>query len=292
MISDGKDLVLGLAALAQDYGFVDRQPPTRIEAWSLLDFAADSGIQHIDTAPGYKADRLLSLWASARLSKGNANQLQVSVKVPLAASFSPGQELRRAIQRVAPLRISSCLIHNWSKIRGPLSPQMQSQLNELRELREAGVVSGLGISVYEDVDLETGSRYFEDVDIVQVPMSIIDQRLVNSIHLKRLRDSGTTVEARSILLQGMIVASQSHLAAHPPMRSVITRMRNYGLTPLQAAVSFIKDCAQVDRVIVGCKAKSELKQIVEAWRQPVPNVDWSEFALNDAALLDPRKWVR
>lgn len=292
MVPNDKVLVLGLAALAQEYGFVDRRPPTQSEAWSLLNLAANLGIKRFDTAPGYRADTLLSQWASAPSMMRNANQFQVSIKVPMNTSLSPGQELRRAIDRIAPLQITSCLIHDWPEVKAPLSPQMQSHLNELRGLREGGVISELGISIYEDVDLEIASRHFQDVDVVQLPMSVVDQRLVKSVHLEKLRLKGTAVEARSILLQGMIVASKSKLAAHPPMHRVTTLMRNHGLTPLQAAVSFIKNCSLVDRVIVGSKTEIEFRQITSAWQQPIPNVEWSEFALNDDALLDPRKWVR
>ena len=67
---------------------------------------------------------------------------------------------------------------------------------------------------------------FEHLDVVQVPVSVLDQRLDGSRVLAEVRDRGGRVQARSILLQGAALAPAEHVVfgAHPD----VVRLRASG----------------------------------------------------------------
>ena len=69
----------------------------------------------------------------------------------------------------------------------------------LVEKRKCCKVSRLGISIYEAKNIDEDND--ELLDIVQLPISIYDQRLIKDGTLERLKRRGAEIHARSIYLQ-------------------------------------------------------------------------------------------
>jgi aryl-alcohol dehydrogenase-like predicted oxidoreductase len=114
--------------------------------------------------------------------------------------------------------------------------------------------------------------------------------------LKELKRRGIEVHARSVFLQGILLMDPAALPRYfDPVRDHIKRYRGYlnglGMTPLAAALHFATSVPEVDSIICGVARGSELRQICAALRSPRKIPDFSQFAVDDPAILDPSAWV-
>ena len=61
----------------------------------------------------------------------------------------------------------------------------------------------VGVSIYGENDIE--SDVYEVCDVVQLPVSVLDNTLLNSGFIQRLKSKNIQVHARSIFLQGTLL---------------------------------------------------------------------------------------
>ena len=78
--------------------------------------------------------------------------------------------------------------------------------------------------------------------------------------------------------------------AAPLLKERRDRIAAAGLTPLAAALGFVLSRPEVDVAVIGVTALAELEEILAAAATPLPDLDWSGFALDDARLLTPSLW--
>lgn len=282
---------LGTAQFGDAYGVTNRHgrlSPRRIR--ELLDVAYSGGARVLDTASAYGASE--SLLGAMMVTERN---FRVVTKIPSLADsdFDPVVQAHAAFeQSLSDLRIDSVyglLVHHARDliIHGSrLWPRITQWKNE-------GRVQKVGVSVYTVEELVELDSAFE-LDLVQIPLNLFDQRLIKDGTLRRLKERGVEVHARSVFLQGLLLADPRHL---PPgferFFSVLSRLHcelsAQGLTPLEGALSFACSQPEVSCVIVGVTSSAELKQILGAAKNP-RLLDFERYRLSDPLMLDPRLW--
>ncbi|HEY5346969.1 MAG TPA: aldo/keto reductase, partial [Rhizomicrobium sp.] len=129
-------------------------------------------------------------------------------------------------------------------------------------------------------------------DAMQVPFSLLDQRLLQDGALAALKDLGVEIHARSIFLQGLLFLAPERLPeklkhAAPMLARLHARLREANATPLAAALSFARAQENLDYALVGVTSLAELEEILGA--APV-SLDWTDFALDDELVLTPSRW--
>ena len=94
----------------------------------------------------------------------------------------------------------SFLVHNAEEF----SKSYKDFLIEwLKSLKSRSLVQKIGVSIYSDAELV--NIPLEEIDIIQLPFSIYDQRLLKNGTLKKLSDFNISIHMRSIFLQGLIL---------------------------------------------------------------------------------------
>jgi len=133
-------------------------------------------------------------------------------------------------------------------------------------------------------------------DVIQAPVSLLDQRLIVSGALGEIASLGVEVHLRSIFLQGLLflppdrmpVALRGSAGPLSRVRRLIAEGRS---DPLQAALWFALSRPEAHHVIVGVASAAELQAVIAAAASAPPDLDWDEMALDDPDALDPRAWV-
>jgi aryl-alcohol dehydrogenase-like predicted oxidoreductase len=128
---------------------------------------------------------------------------------------------------------------------------------------------------------------------LQLPFSLLDQRLLADGSLARLKQLGVEIHARSLFLQGLLFMSEppENLAAATPMLAAVrARIEAAGATPLAAALGFVLSRPEVDVAVVGMTALREFEDIIAAVLSPLPALDWQACALQDERILTPSQW--
>uniref|UniRef100_UPI001577364A aldo/keto reductase n=1 Tax=Caulobacter sp. S45 TaxID=1641861 RepID=UPI001577364A len=161
----------------------------------------------------------------------------------------------------------------------------------LLQLKERGVVGALGITACVCDDPVGLARRFRP-DLMQLPLSLLDQRLLASGALDEIAGRGVELHLRSIFLHGLLFFEGGPTAAPAPLSPDISRVRRVlaeaGADPMQAALAFALSRPQASAVVVGVGSPAELRAVVKAASKPGPDLDWNALRMDVACGLDPQ----
>jgi aryl-alcohol dehydrogenase-like predicted oxidoreductase len=275
-------LGLGTVQFGQPYGISNTHGQVSPkEAAAILARAGNAGIRLLDTAANYGE-------AEAVLAALDTPGFRIVSKT-LGLKHGLNQVIARARQSATTLQADTLLVHAAADLLGPDGDALWASL---RRLRDDGVVRKIGISVYvADHPAVLAARFRPDV--MQLPFSLLDQRLLINGTLARLRDLGVEIHARSLFLQGLLFLDEMPEKlrhANPHLNRVRARLHGAGTTPLAAALGFVLSRPEIAFGLVGVTSAAELNEIIDAAKRPLPALDWAAFAFNDEVTLTPSLW--
>ena len=167
-------------------------------------------------------------------------------------------------------------------------------MNRLLKLKQNGLVSKVGVSVYSGSQIDQVMERFQ-IDLVQLPINVLDQRLLQSGHLQKLKSVGVEIHARSTFLQGLLLMELQNVPEYfdvirKNLESYHRFIRVRGLTPIQAALGFVLGLQEIDQVICGVNNALQLGEICEAAQVEVDSNELAEFAIADESIVNPALW--
>jgi len=255
------------------------------EAGEILQLAARSGVAVLDT---FRAEQVVG----ALTPRPSPFHLIVkSARADRGPDFVEA-EARASLARLGADRAYAIVVDQAGELCGPHGPALWSRL---KSMRDEGLFSRIGLSAYASDDPVGLARRFRP-DIVQVPASLLDQRLIVNGALAELAEMGIEVQLRSIFLQGLLFLPPDRLPAGlngasrglSRARRMIAEGRS---DPLQAALGFALARPEAASVIVGVSSAAELNAVLAAAASPPPDLDWADMALDDPSPLEANGWV-
>ncbi|WP_164472797.1 aldo/keto reductase [Cohnella candidum] len=290
-------LGLGTVQFGLPYGVSNRQGQTAPEeVRAILETAQELGVRVLDTAVLYgESEEVLGsrLW-------GN-HGFDIVTKMPslLAADggrFDAAEADRLLEQSLGRLRqpsVYGLLLHRAGDL---LSPQGDEIMEWLLGCRRRGLVEKVGVSVYAEDDVEgLAERY--PLQLLQAPVNVFDQRLIRSGALRKCKERGIEVHARSVFLQGLLLMDKDEIPAY--FRPYARHLEGYalflqrtGLDAVEAALSYVDGLAEVDAFVCGVNDRAQLLQLAAALRNGLRrrSDEFAPFAARDPALLNPSQW--
>lgn len=289
-------LGLGTAQLGLDYGISNPYGMASPEdSFDIIRVAAECGIRYLDTAPIYGSSEVRiggSLPAPNPFAIITKTPCFGSGEITLAQEELVEQAFRRSLRHLRQSAVYGLLVHNTSDLFLPGGPRIYARMCKLKA---EGLVAKIGVSVYNSEQIEQALRNF-DIDLIQLPLNVFDQRLIMNGCLVDLKRRGIEVHARSVFLQGVLLMQPESLprffdSARDHIRGYWRELAELGVTPLEAALRFAADIPETDVILCGAARAAELRQIRDALEAPCPLSDFSRFALTDPAILNPSTWV-
>ena len=282
-------LSIGTAQLGDDYGVSNFDGSVSIpEAREILGVAWKAGVRCLDTAPVYGD-------AESKLGEVGVSDWSVSSKLPPLPNgirhsevlMWVAEQVASSLKRLQVSSLSFLLLHRPSDLLGPEGAWLRKAI---LQLRDDGLVSSVGFSIYSPDELEDLTTKLWP-DVVQAPFSVFDTRMQSSGWLDRLVEEGSVFHARSVFLQGVLL-----MEAPPPFFSTwaesFNRWRQIcqegGASPAQIALSAVLGNSRIDKVVVGVDSKKQLKELLST--VDISSPDTSKLAVDDVNLLDPSKW--
>jgi aryl-alcohol dehydrogenase-like predicted oxidoreductase len=283
--------MLGTAQFGMKYGISNRAGETPAdEVGRILEAADRAGVHFLDTAHAYgnSEERL------GRFSDRIRN-FQIVTKVPALRNINPREPRRFLEESLARLKreaIYGLLFHDSEDL---LSADGESYFRVLADAKRDGLVKKIGISAYSQAQIEKVLRSFE-LDLVQVPINVLDQRLVRSGFLAEMKKRRIEIHVRSVFLQGLLLMAPEILDPYfEPARSALRAIRSAaekkGVTLPGVLLGYVKALPEVDRVIVGVNDLSQFQELLGAYEEQA-SLDCSQFALDDNSILNPSLWPK
>lgn len=285
-------LGLGTVQWGLPYGLANQHGVTSPETvTALLREARRHGIKVLDTASLYGE-------SEAVLGTNSLEDFKVVTKTPSFATpcisdVAVGQ-LQKTFQRSLDLlsckKIYGLLIHRAEDI---LVPGGDRLLAAMMQLKEKGVVEKIGVSVYDSVQVDAILKKFKP-DLIQLPLSVLDQRMLASGHLELLKNEGVEIHVRSVFLQGLLLMPLTNIHVFfEPIRPLLSRWHAAahaeGLTVNQAALAFVKNIPYVDTVLVGLDNLAQFRSCFDDFAMEI-TFDATGLASNDPSFVNPSLW--
>ena len=290
-------LCLGTAQFGLPYGITNAAGQvSEQEVLALLAAAAAAGLTLLDTAQAYgDAEAVLG----RAMPLGHPFRLISKLPAQRQAAFMADDRLlwdqafERSCVRLGQASLDALLLHSAADLRKPGGEHLRAWL---LSLRQRGLVRRLGVSIYGSADLVGVPP--DLLDLVQLPLSLYDQRLLVDGTIARLRGQGCAVHARSLFLQGLLLSPATSWPAWADSAALEhhARLENLaadrGCTLLDCTLGFAQAQQDLEAVVVGICSRSELLQLLQAWHNSSPwdDKEWSMWSLNKSEILDPRRW--
>ena len=256
--------------------------------------AAGVGVQVLDTAAAYgESEQVLGQCLDASM-----DFRLITKTIPLRQAAVGTNELRkiseafeRSLTKLRRNQIDTLMVHHAEDL---LVKGGDTIFLKLKEWKAAGQIKKIGVSVYDRQQID---RLFErfDFDVVQLPFSVYDQRLLQDGTLARLASAGVEIHARSIFLQGILLMSSTQLPNHlvkfvDHHERYLAYLKSTRVKPLEAAISFVTDCPEISVALVGVSSDRDFEECIAAFSRD-RILDLADFAVADKGLIDPRSWT-
>lgn len=287
-----KRLILGSAQWGSKYGISNNLGETsKRELSKLLRHAFQEGVSLIDTAPVYGN-------AELKIGATRVGGFDLVSKIPNLTPYSKTDQKLRILKRSVAKSISDLevhclyglLFHNCEDLITDLDRIL---LAEVHKLKQNGFIKKIGVSVYSGTQIDAILEILTP-DIVQLPFNVLDQRLMFSGHLEKLKQLGVEIHARSIFLQGLLHISVEKLPKYfrPLSKKLLdfrSELATQNLTVNQGALTFVRDHPFIDKILIGIESLSQLKSALNDFVFE-PGFKSNDIGIFDEKFLNPSKW--
>lgn len=291
MAGPGRRLGLGGAQFGMPYGTTNTlPPPDKRELGRILERAAEAGIGFVDTAPAYgdSEERIgLAIGSDGRFRLGTK-----TVVLPDGPSRDRGgairDGIRRSLDRLRRNRLDLLTLHHADALSGPDWPEI---VQALQAAKADGLVGRIGASLYDPSELDVVVPRLAP-EVVQVPVNPLDRRFLEPACLDRLRRHGIVLHARSVFLQGLLLADAESIPAFARCHRALVEWRAWlkahRLSPRAACLGYVLAQPAIELAIVGVAGDSDLAGLIEAL--PAARTADVDFRASATDLIDPRRW--
>lgn len=288
-------ICLGTVQFGMHYGInnaLGRQPNAD-ESFNLLQTAIDNGIKFFDTASVYgNAENLLGEFKIKRFNVNVISKLRPNLPADHQLVFN---EIQSSLNRLNLKSLNGYLLHHADDF------YRQEILRGLKLAKEKGLTQNIGVSIYEPDDALNAVRD-PDVDYIQIPYNVLDQRLDQTDFFELAHKNKVTVFARSAFLQGLLLMEKNNLPlnlsdAWTYIEQFHHIARKYGFEPAEAALLYSYCHPGIDYVLFGVETVEQLKNnlaVLDKAKQFQPCYEelHGKFHSVDRKIIVPSLWKK
>ena len=284
-------IVIGTANFNQKYGISHSKVKGLNEIKKILNFLKRKNIRYIDTAFSYNLSKNF-------LSKLNFKSFKIitKLKLPLKKKKIFIKKLDIKIKNELKIfgvnKFEAILLHDTNDINSRYGDHL---IAKLKELKKQKLVKNLGISVYEKKEIGISLKKL-NLNIIQFPANIFDQRFLNINFLNKLKKSNIKCQIRSVFLQGLLIKDIKKIKKFKNksiLRKKVLNLENWckknNITKKNASLLFLKNHGKIDFLTLGIDSLNQLKQNL-ALLKIDKIINLKRFATSNKQIIDPRKW--
>lgn len=256
-------LCLGTVQFGMNYGINNKVgQPSKESVFKMMDIARDNDIDIFDTAAAYgTAEELLGEYIR---KNSIGNKIKVISKLLPNIIEDCGKEPKVIIEEeiVKSLKKLNIDILDGYLLHTPIYFYNPEIMEELHRCKQKGYVNNIGVSIY-DMKHALDAAASGQIDYIQLPYSIFDQRVDQTDFFKIAKENNVIVYARSAFLQGLILMKQEEIPEHLEIAKDYLKRYNkitqkYSVNNIEAAMHFVLDNKEVDYLVFGVDTPEQL----------------------------------
>ena len=279
-------IAIGGAQFGFDYGINNKEGTIhQTNLNKILDYAFSKGINSIDTAKAYgqsesKIGNYLKERSSICCVTSKVSNLDTSIEDQL-------EDTNKKIGKIPDITLAHSL-ELWRE---------NSFRSELNSLKKRGLKK-TGVSVYNKREIINILNNPKDIDVIQLPINILDTRLLKDDSIKLLYEQGIEIHARSVFLQGMFFLSNSTIKgkfgeAFEAIQFIKSIIKNQNLNLAEFSLLFVINLRPVSKVIIGIDSLTQLKSNIGSINRKIDsNIFHQALSLefDNDNILNPSLW--
>jgi len=265
-------LALGTVQLGTPYGIANKcGKPDEQASHSILRTAMESGIRCFDTAGAYgDSEAVLGSYFADKPKPVIVSKIILPFDAHLSAAAME-KEIRRLVELSLEKLKMECIPIMMLHHPDVLALHPETIPAVLRKLIVEGLIGKTGVSFGADIEVQFRSLWpivnNDLFEAVQVPLNLLDQRLLRNGGLKRLQESHKIVFARSIFMQGLLLMTDEELpdyllGAAKPLAKLRSLAEREGMSVAQMAVSFVLGMDAVHSLVIGAETAGQVEENV------------------------------
>jgi len=300
------EFTLGTAQLGMEYGIANSTgKPSKNKAISIIRQAVIQGVTSIDTARSYGESEAI---IGESLAEGLAEQVEVITKLDTLETLNlkdlktvqraVDRSIMHSCQELRTNQLSTLLLHRWEH----RFACQQAIWERLLFLKKQDYIQKLGVSVYTPKD---AIEALKDPEIkhIQLPFNILDLRWkAAGIPQLAQQRSDVVIHARSVLLQGLLIADSATWARLKKFNDTrwlgkLDRLvKELGVeSRTELCFAYVRAQPWITSIVVGVETVSQLDENIKLFQKPYLTIDECqqvEAKLEGATeeLLNPAKW--
>tara|TARA_B110000008_G_scaffold275762_1_gene313834 strand:+ start:1109 stop:1975 length:867 start_codon:yes stop_codon:yes gene_type:complete len=281
-------IALGAAQFGMRYGISNTDGQTSLnEVKKIVDLAKKLNIDMIDSAISYGS-------SEENLGEIGIDNFKIVSKLPsgvlVKAKPSISRYITESLERLRKDYLYGFLCHNANDL---LSPGGEIIYKGLRNAKDSGLIKKIGVSVYHPEEIRQ-LMYYYDLDIIQAPFNIIDNRLLTSGVLNEICNSSIELHVRSIFLQGLLLMTPSLIKKRfNEWDELWTNwevwLKDSKISPLEACFSYALSFREIDKIIIGVESEWQLNEIANITLIKNMNIP-SKLHNDNQMLINPANW--
>ena len=134
----------------------------------------------------------------------------------------------------------------------------------LLDLRKSGIISKIGISIYENDELKDIINNFQNFDVIQLPFNLLDNSKKREKYLINAKKYGFEIHARSVFLQGLFFKELSSIPnCLKNLKKELSYLKSiavkFNLEMVDLALNYVLNKPYIDKVLIGVDSLKHLK---------------------------------
>jgi aryl-alcohol dehydrogenase-like predicted oxidoreductase len=282
-------LSLGTVQFGLAYGINNKRGKIpKEEAFLILREAFEQDIHYLDTAYSYgNSEEIIG-----EFIRNHRIDFKIVSKLPSGKSQNVRSAWKLSAQRLNVHNLYGYLIHSFDCFA-----QNPRVWQDLIELKDAGKVEKIGFSLYYPKELEYLLERELNIDLVQIPYSIFDQRFAQ--YLPVLNGRKVEIHTRSVFLQGLVFKDPDEVdktfSKMKPKLRLLRRLSSDFSVPLSAiCLNFVLLHELIDRIVIGVDSLENLKENLQSlkYQNTVKEIynDLLQLKEDDENLTVPTRW--
>ena len=283
-------IAIGTANFGMQYGVANSQGKlSKNSVAEILGLAKSLGVTCLDTANAY---------GESQNALGEFGVRDWRVVSKISSIPRDCEDVRSFVRAEIDLILTSLnlsefdtvLVHNPKDLMGNVS---EIVYEELQKAKSQGQVEKIGVSIYDPSDLESITSQFQ-LDVVQAPINVFDNRLQDSGWLYRLASMGVEVHARSVFLQGVLLSAiAQNNDFFKPWKTTFERWNRFaessGTSAMMNCIKHVNSYDKVTFAVVGVDSAQNLSEVFDAFSARPQRINEDNFGV-DSQLINPARW--